>query len=522
MTANTRQALGPLQRVVHGGTGATVAVVDSEGNTAAAFPCPIAASDLAAADPVIAAGTLLIDPSNGLIYGQSDGAGGISAIGRDLSDVGSRVMGIKATGDNVSTGSSLATAKSWYVKIAIPADWDAIQLVHYRHDTSAGNITYRACIAATEVAPLTGATDMWQPIVGGSPVLTLDSTSAPNGWRTVTYSGASTVDIAAPSSAYAPTKTVSDIIQCPSVPSTDGNACRYLLIRINTSSATASVDYAPASLAGSYGEDVALTTYNGGQVLLGYFTNDAGAVYITAPQSNTPAATLNQTVPCFGLLVHARQRCMTVLGCGDSITQAKDMITAGDIAVHDRVSGFGRQACVLAQAATGVPFGWVNHGAASQNTAIFQPLAVSNLSTWRPDVLVYSAWTPNYGAYGSTDVLNLVVQRFRRYLAEMRQQCSLYGTTLIVWTGLPCPSTTISTSAIDDIRKAINAEWVAQGGNAQRVVDFSTLLGDGASPERLATSPMYGSEAYPNGLHPTLLGHQAMAARLAQVLAGLV
>lgn len=456
-----------------------------------------------------------------------------SALGvHDRSLPGKRVLGIKAAGDNVSTGSSLATAKTWFVKIGIPADFDAIQLVMYRHDTSVGSITYKAIIAATELAP-GGATDgatiddkKFQPWVGGVSLKSqgIDSATLPGGWRSVTWAGASSKDIAPPTSAYDPTYAVSDVIQCASVPTTDGNACRYLMIRLNTAlvSGTPTIDYAPASLAGSSGElgiGEAADTINGGQVIQGFFTNDGSGVYVSAPQSWTPSANFNQTIPCFGLIVHTRKRAVTVMGIGDSITQVKDAVTAGDIAAHDRVSGFIRRACVKAQTASGVAFGFVNHGIASQNTSVFQPAGIAKLAVWRPDVVVYSPWTPNYGPFASTTILQLVIERFRRYLAEMRQQCEISGSRLVVWTGLPTPSTTIGTSAIDDLRKAINAEWVAQNGDAQRTVHLSARLGDGASPERYQVT--YGAEAYPNGLHPTLAGHEVMATDLADLLVAL-
>lgn len=442
------------------------------------------------------------------------------------------LVGIKPAGDNVSVGSSLVTAKTWFVKIGIPADFDAVQLVMYRHDTSVGSITYKAIIAATELAAA-GATDggtvddkKYQPWVGGASLKAqgLDSASLPNGWRSVTWATASSIDIAPPTSAYSPTVAVSDVIACPSVPPTDGNGCRYLMIRLNTAlvSGSPTIDYAPASLAGASGAagiGEAADSINGGQLIQGFFTNDATGVYVSTPQSWTPTANFNQTIPCFGVILHTRRAALTVMAVGDSITQAKDMITAPDIAAHDRVSGFVRRACVKAQAATGVPMGFVNHGIASQNTSVYQASALAKLATWSPDVVVYSPWTPNYGPYGSTDTLKLVITRFRGFLAGMRQQCAINGARLVIWTGLPCPSTTIGTSAIDDLRKAINAEWVAQGGDPQYCVDMSTLLGDGASPERYNTS--YGSESYPNALHPTLSGHEVMAVALSNVLAGL-
>lgn len=442
---------------------------------------------------------------------------------------GRRVMGIKPAGDAVSTGSSLATAKTWFIKIGIPADFDAIQLVMYRHDTSVGSITYKAIIAATELAT-GGATDgatiddkKYQPWVGNASLKAqgLDSATLPGGWRSVTWAGAASKDIAPPTSQYDPTYAVSDVIQCASVPSVDGNACRYLMIRLNTAlvSGTPTIDYAPASLAGAGGDlgiGEAADSINGGQVLQGFFTNDAGGVYVSTPQSWTPPANFTQTIPCFGLIVHTRERAITVMGIGDSITQVKDAVTAPDVAAHDRVSGFIRRACVKAQASSGVPFGFVNHGIASQNTSIYQPSGLAKLTVWKPDVVVYSPWTPNYGPFGSTTILQLVIERFRRYLAEMRQQCELSSSRLVIWTGLPTPSTTIGTSAIDNLRKAINAEWVAQTGNAQATIDLSDVIGDGASPERYAVA--YGAEAYPNALHPTLAGHEVMALALADLL----
>ena len=85
-----------------------------------------------------AAGQALVSPD-----WNSDTPGG--ALRRVLSNV----IGHKIPGINISVGA--LAGRTYCMKIALPAEFDAIQLVHYHHET-AGTTVYSAAIAATETA----------------------------------------------------------------------------------------------------------------------------------------------------------------------------------------------------------------------------------------------------------------------------------------------------------------------------------------------------------------------------------
>jgi len=412
--------------------------------------------------------------------------------GGALRRVLSNVIGHKIPGINISVGA--AAGRTYCMKIALPAEFDAIQLVHYHHET-AGTTVYSAAIAATETAAADTSTNRYQPILGGSAQTALNSTTDAVGWRSVTWSGAADITPAAASGEEAPVVTVSDWIDCASVPRADGGTLPLLLVRLAALSGTSSFFTAGA------GSEVP-TDANQGLIVNGGAFSDTG-VMVTAPGSNTPTGGFSYSMPALGIRLRSRKLGLTIMGIGDSITQFSAITT-------DKVSSWGFRAAA-ALTALGLPCGWVNAGVSSFPPATYWATGKETLPLWEPSIAVFAGWSPNDGNFSTEGDARYKAMKMASRVADFIDTATAAGALPMVATGLPCSSGRITTAAIDAVRLAHNERLLQLEGRGIGVLDWSGILNDGATPQRLPVALKF-DDTHPNDAGCQLQADQLLAA----------
>ena len=472
----------------------------------AATTLPIAA---AAGAPVMA-GMLLRDPATGLIYGQSDGAGGYDPLGAAQPQAVANQIGFASMmpcGLSVNTNGNKQLCS--FVKLTAPGEFWAVRVIFRNHSTDAAGATLYGCVvAATETSAhtdksTTGALT-FQPRVGGASVNTLDSSADAYGWRTVTWGGSSTPTVAAATSSTQPTVARSDWIPLRSVARIDsGETLPLLLLRFgynNTTAATASY-----IATGSTGID--RTTGNMGRVIQAYFVTDATGVYTTAPQSNTPSSGFNDTMATVGVEFMLVRQARSIWFIGDSTV-------GGNTIPADKFNTWGWQACAILQDTYGVAAVPSNYGYASQTAATYwDKNAKQYLATHKPHIAVYQVCGHNdYSGATTAALARVITQRCMGKALEFVNTCRENGILPVLLTSVGDSS--ITTAAADAERLALNTAIKAM---PVPYIDMAALLDDTASPARIKS-------AYNNGdnIHPNIAGIAAQGVEAARVLSGLL
>jgi lysophospholipase L1-like esterase len=397
-------------------------------------------------------------------------------------------------------------------KETAPGAYYAVRVVYRNHSTDAGGVTLFGCVvAATETADSSDAattgTKTYHPIVGAAAVDALDSAADAYGWRTVTWAGSSTPTFAAATSATQPTVNRSDWIPLMSVPRTDsGETLPLIMCRVgcnNTNITTGSY-----FVSSSTGET--RSAENMGRLIQGRFQTDATGVFVTAPQSNSPASGLNQTVGPIGFEFMLVRRAVSIWFIGDSTV-------AGNVIPTDKVSNWGRQACAILTDTYGKAASSVNYGYSSQLAATYwDKTAKPYLATYKPQFAVYQVIGHNdwgSGSSASTAAFARVhVQRCMGKALEFVETCRENGIVPVLLTS-PGDSS-ISTAAADAVRLALNVTIKAMG---VPYIDMAVLLDNDASPARITAGYNSGDD-----IHPSIAGIAAQAVLAASVLKTLI
>ena len=386
-----------------------------------------------------------------------------------------KLMGISGVTDQTS-------AFTYLVKMALDADFDAVRVVYYHHGTGSPTIT--ACVAATETAQMDTTDRLFESIVGGVKSQAKDSVSDDKGWRSVLWSGVASPTVVAAPNAWAPTISVSDWVPIQSVPRADGGSLPLLMLRLYAANAAtqpfSKVSCVPAMRSASaqnYGRILQSAAYLG----------DAVSVISDAARPGSLAS----SCPTIGIQFRTRSRGLVMMGVGDSITQ-------GDGQVADLFSSWGlRAAAKLSN--TGRPASYVNNGASGRTSAVYYPSGVNTAGVVKPNILVYSAYSPNdYGASPTAGALRYAVQTMVSRTQAMLEYCYANDITPILTTGCP-HSSQLTTTAVDDVRKAYNEKIRAMcAAKMAYLADFDKALSNGASPAAFLPQYDVGDQLHPN------------------------
>lgn len=364
------------------------------------------------------------------------------------------------TGQLQTAAAPTFNTHTWHETMSVDCEFDAVQLVIQNVESSSYT--------------LGGA------VVGVSSNIT-DNVTPTGGWVACTWPS---LTIPARIAANRPSITLSDIINLSSLAPTDGSY-PYLMVRTYCATGGYSVTGANAAMAQN-------AQYQGR-----YFVSyrDGTGDYATTNQAAFTKGTAQNLCHVTGVIFYSRGRVVSVLGVGDSITQ-------GSGVTGESQNGWGPRACAAVSTAA-MPVLWSNFGVASQTTAqYFARLETALSAGIRPQIVVYSPFSPNDGTPSQT-----TVNAQRAYLARFYALADEYRFIPVITTG--CPNTAAAWNATaDNFRKAFNAELLELRNQGRIVVDFASVLGDGATPERFIPAMTE------DGTHPGGAGYAAMATLL--------
>jgi hypothetical protein len=223
-------------------------------------------------------------------------------------------FGAAQSGVTINQTASLeSAARTVGLKMTAEAAYDAVRLVWVNRAGNAVN-NCSALVAATETAATTTNTLASVPHIGGVARAALAGATDINGWRPVTWNGASTVSL--PAGTTEPQYAISDWIPLSSAPRTDGGTLPLLMLRAQHDG---SVDGAHALMAAMY------TVLNRGPSA----ANRSRLVQATSITTgvSVPANTgpvTNNTFEVFPIFRY-RTPALTVMVAGDS-TEQNDFI----------------------------------------------------------------------------------------------------------------------------------------------------------------------------------------------------
>lgn len=381
-------------------------------------------------------------------------------------------------GTSITPGSTLS--QTWCAKFAIPSDADEVGLVIRHHDTSNALTGVRACIAATEsFYPHSTTDDKFHPFVQGTGRRVLDDATTLYGWRSVTWGGASSPTLAAPSAIGGAGFT--NLSNVPSVAESDGiflppdvlpsaadiaaggdSAFRYVLARVFVPGAAGN-KYAFSAFAPS----TSRSTINNGWV--SRFSTAGGDIVTTSINTSTGDATSFLPV---GLWYRSRSLGYGVVGFGDSLLQGQ-----GSSVTDEAMQPWLHRAC----AAKGATF--INFGCSGQTQATFYSAAQTFLASSTAQYAVFGASSPNDGPWATLLAAQQYFMTAKQRVQTFISLALAAGKRPIIYTQPPCSTSIIpstSTGAqIDAERRAHNA-WVKTLTNAL-VLDYDGIFTDGGT-----------------------------------------
>lgn len=218
------------------------------------------------------------------------------------------------------------------------------------------------------------------------------------------------------------------------------------------------------------------------------------------------SATVQPRGPIAGIEALCENGSVVVMDCGDSITAGAGQTNLGQTDIY--------RACVAINAAGGKPVSHIRAGWGGQNSATYGARALYLLPIIKPDVLVFTAGTPNdgtptlVGQKGNRSVIQLVVDLARsqgtRVILRGWAPHSVVADNWPQGTLTTTPTYPVATVAGDVYRQDQNARMAAMDGQGNLTYTVGVaMLGDGAQPERYL--PQYTTDTN----HPNDAGYAA-------------
>lgn len=377
---------------------------------------------------------------------------------------------------NQTTGLSASLITTTF-KQEMETDFSAVRMLLLNRAQNA--ITANTIVVGVSETNATDtSTNMGSPVVNGTAYQQLAPAGTFNGWRAVTWGGASSVSVGA--STTVQTFAISDWIGLTSIPRADGGARPLLLWRGARDGATAggwSFNLINAQ------SRTATAPNRGRTVVVSNAFSDAVATL-------TGAMSLTTTALPSAPIVRFNRPVLSVWGIGDSTTQ-------NNAQAVDGISSWGWRGCADASTAA-FPVVWANFGASSQTSANYWATAKAALAAGAPapSVLVVGPGSVNDNASP-----NLRTREDQMTIAhDILATARLYGIPYVIY--IPLLPYNSLTGTLDLVRKGSNTQFQALAGlYGVQWLDFPAL-GDGATPERWNTQFNDGLGATGDGVHP--------------------
>jgi hypothetical protein len=330
-------------------------------------------------------------------------------------------------------------------------------------------------------------------------------------FTSVTFGGSASVTLPARISANVPSRTVSDWITVSSLSPSDGGTLPYMFWRFynSTGPLTGFLNTADLMSTGSgslaaNGLAVWPTTSDARSALRraqwASQSGDFSATNFTGPQTNFSNVAVEFEYR------YANGHVVTLCALGDSITQGDAASVHCLSPVHYAVNGVST---------AGQPIVPCNQGYSSQTTSNFVARLQQIIASGQiPNILVYSAWSPNDipgGNGSSVAVWNAAIDAMKANLATVLSICQSNRIFPIIATGTPY----IYDATHDALRVAYNDYLRALASANLVICDYDATVTDGATPAKMQTSLADGVSG---ALHPYDAGYIAMGATLQTAL----
>lgn len=431
---------------------------------------------------------LQYDSVSGKVIGIRDTDGGMVPVGSQFAMMLQRGMRnealVKAIGSSSNTGVAFnqttglsASLMTTTFKQEMETDFSAVRMLLLNR--AQNSITANTMVVGVSETNATDtSTNMGSPVVNGTAYQQLAPTGTFNGWRAVTWAGASSVAVAA--STTVQTFALSDWIGLTSIARADGGARPLLLWRGARDGATQGNWSFNLVNAGSRTASAA----NRGRTLI------VSNAFSDAVATLTGAMSLTTTALPSAPIVRFNRPVLSVWGVGDSTTQ-------NNAQAADGVSSWGWRGCADASTAS-YPVVWANFGATSQTSANYWATAKAALAAGAPapSVLVVSPGSVNDNASPNIRTREDQMTIAHDILATARQ----YGIPYVIY--FPLMPYNALTGPLDLIRKGSNTQFQTLAGlYGVQWLDFSAL-GNGALPEKWFTQYNDGTGAAGDGIHP--------------------
>lgn len=385
---------------------------------------------------------------------------------------------------NGGAGAGTTQGNTYSYKFEAEGDFDAVRFMWLNHTANAVN-NCKAVVAATETADISTVSNTTLPIAGGTTYNALRSGTDTYGWNTVTWAGASTINIASGGSVATPAVATSDWITCNSIPRADGGTRPLLLLRLYQNGA---VDGAHSFLSNvAYSNMRTPSTANRGRIVQIARAFGADAV-------GTLGTALSLATDCIPIAVQFRYRRR-----GLSVVTIGDSLASNDALVTDGMSNWLHRAC-FDLSTPDFPITPSNLGYSSQTSATYLAASKVLLATMLPDVAFFAPFSPNDIA---TPTRRSVWDGLAR-AADFLDFCATNRIIPIIWTPAPMDSYTAATDAFrvfvaSEVRKMAVSKGIV-------VADMDAAVRKNAtSPERWATA------YYNDGIHPNEAGVELMS-----------
>lgn len=416
------------------------------------------------------------------------GAAGITNLSPLRSEALVRLIGTASNGGaifNQSTGLS-ASALTICQRQEMETGFTAARLMLVNRANVAMNAN-KALIGVTETASVSTSANMGAPVIGGVAYQAVASAGSLNGWRSVTWGGAATSNIA--SAAAAQTFSLSDWIPIQDIARADGGSRPLLLWSTYHDGATqGNFSFNVYTQTGADAPVVPLPAMRGR--VYSAATNFGDAV---ADPTRTMALA-NTIIPC-APIVRFKRPVLSVWGIGDSTMQNNAQAPEG-------LSAWGMRACAEVSTES-TPVVWANLGASSRNFSEFWPVVEAYLAAGvpAPSVFVVEAASVNdVGVSVTVRTKEDQLQQASRVLSVAAQ----YGVPYVIFVPL-MPYNSLDATK-DAIRKSTNQTimQIAEDYGCQALILDD--LGDSGAPQRWV--PAYTGD----GLHPNPTAFDAVLA----------
>ena len=283
-----------------------------------------------------------------------------------------------------------------------------------------------------------------------------DPNNAGGTWSTVTKGALSRIATAVAPGANRIGYTVSDWTSISSVARSDGGTFPLIVVRAFISSNASLPVY------GNGTDDFTnWASRTGGHICISRAMTGDG---ITTPSNFVSTTNLSQS-PIVGIQYLARGKVVTVMACGDSITEGQGTYKG---------EGFILPACEALSSMTGTAIEYSNTGWSGQTMAQFAERCIDLLeSEVRPDVFVFPSGSPNDQV---STVTAAEIQSFQSFRARILAACQRAGVRPVIWTWLPSNTAARPYGSSDSLRVADNTAVLGLAARGILVADTSTAF----------------------------------------------